>query len=341
MSIAPIDYSAFQRSPVGIEAVLARGGSALSSILRDAMQVGRDRANRQASQEKDFIEEQRRDINLNNRRSEFAEGTRRYEKTFDEGVRRFDTGFDEGVRQFNVGFEEDARQFNIQSERDTEKLGFERDAAQRASKTFQSQVEEAKFRRENILPKELEIKTKELEAETARIAGIKDESERRKAEADLKVGREKQLTETLTAIDTLAKQGDPQSLAAAQSLYTGIIENPTYEVDEGTRERLSQRLNLPTDRGTSFSRSSSVGGGAEVDPREEMTLEQLDEAIRIEEEAIKATSTQAGSVKDNRNLLQLKEIRARKQAAKNGASDEDIYTMADFLRRGAESRGAR
>jgi hypothetical protein len=336
MSIAPIDYSAFQRSPVGIEAVLARGGSALSSILRDAMQVGRDRANRQASQEKDFIEEQRRDINLNQRRGELRQQDFEDAVRFGEDVRQFDTKFGEGVRQFDQTFGENVRQFDVRSDQAETQLGLQREAGGRDQLRLEGQLEADRFRRENILPKELETEKLRLEAETARIAGIKDESERRKAEADLKVGREKQLTETLTAIDTLAKQGDPQSLAAAQSLYTGIIENPSYEVDEGTRERLSQRLSLPTDGGRgSFSRSSA----AEIDPREEMSLEQLDEAIRIEEEAIKATSTQAGSVKDNRNLLQLKEIRARKQAAKNGASDEDISSMAAFLRAGQASRG--
>jgi hypothetical protein len=339
MSIAPIDYSAFQRSPVGIEAVLARGGSALSSILRDAMQVGRDRANRQASQEKDFVEEQRRDINLNQRRGELRQQDFEDTRRFGEDVRQFDTKFGENVRQFDQNFNENVRQFGVRETQAEAQLGLQREAGSRDKLRLEGQLEEEKFRRENILPAELEIKTKELEAETARVAGIRDEAERRKAEADLKLSRETNLGEALMAIDSLIKANDPRSLAEAQSQFTSIVENPAYGVDEGTRERLAQRLELPTDGGRgSFSRSAG-----DIDPRESLTLDELDEAIRIEKAAIDKTSTGYGSTKDNRNLLQLEAIRARKQAQtdslKNGASQDDVTSMADFLKRGRESRG--
>ena len=338
MSIAPIDYSAFQRSPVGIEAVLARGGSALSSILRDAMQVGRDRANRQASQEKDFVEEQRRDINLNQRRGELRQQDFEDTRRFGEDVRQFDTKFGENVRQFDQNFDENVRQFGVRETQAEAQLGLQREAGSRDKLRLEGQLEEEKFRRENILPKELAIKTKELEAETARVAGIRDETQRRKAEADLKLSRETNLGEALMAIDSLIKANDPRSLAEAQSQYTSIVENPAYDVDEGTRERLAQRLGLPTDGGRgSFSRSAG-----DIDPRESLTLDELDEAIRIEKAAIDKTSTGYGSTKDNRNLLQLEAIRARKQAQtdslKNGASPEDVTSMFEWLRKGQEAR---
>ena len=314
MSIAPIDYSAFQRNPVGIEAVLSRGGSAFSSILRDAMQVGRDRANRQAAQEKDFLGEQRRDINLNQRRAELQQQDYEDTKNFDEGARRFDTTFGENVRQSDRAFGENVRQFDATSSRANVALGLQRDAGAREERRLDIAEEGAAFERDQLRPlkikeaqaniakdkQQIDTEKVRLEAEKARIAGYKDEakraSETAKYEQDLADVRQGHLTK----FDELVRGGD---IEAAQSLFRQITENPVYEMDTDTKGRMAAQVGL------NFERPSS-GSAATSTPPEDMTLDQITEEIGVMESAAKSTSAGLPSEK---LALRLEALKREKQ----------------------------
>jgi len=320
MSIAPIDYSAFQRNPVGIEAVLSRGGSAFSSILRDAMQVGRDRANRQAAQEKDFLGEQRRDINLNQRRAELQQQDFEDAQNFSEGARKFDATFGENVRQFDQTFDQNARQFDVRASQADAEIGLRRDAGVRDARRLDIAEEGAAFERDQLRPLKLEearanidkdkqqIDTEKvrLEAEKARIAGYKDEAKRAAETAKYKQDLADVRQGHLTKFDELVRGG---KIEEAQSLFRQITENPVYEMDTDTKGRMAAQVGLNFERPSSSAATST--------PPEDMTLDQIAEEIGVMESAAKST---AAGLPSEKMALRLEALKREKQRLEKNSS---------------------
>lgn len=80
MALTPI--SMFQPQGSGIAQFLQGGSAALASALNNVIQVGRDTANKQFAQERDFLGEQKRVEDLMQRRGEVAQQQQNFERTF-------------------------------------------------------------------------------------------------------------------------------------------------------------------------------------------------------------------------------------------------------------------
>jgi hypothetical protein len=321
MSIAPIDYSAFQRNPVGIEAVLARGGSALSSILRDAMQVGRDRANRQASQEKDFLAERGRIDNLNQRRGEVALNAMQEDRRFGEGVRQFDTRMSE-----------DARQFETTSARADEALGLQRQAAERDKLRLDSQIESDKFNRESLRPKELELRDKDIEARKLDIEATREST---RAKSDEAAFRRSQFERSTIDRDTTTAMTEAYARALkegrnedAQNIVR-TLRDPRYGMDESALESMSLETGLPVAR-------SSRSRASEADDITTWDLPTLEEEIEILETAVEETSSGMPSTTVAERLERLR-LERRKRLDKpggTGTSRAPAGTLQSLLEKG-------
>lgn len=273
MSIAPIDYSAFQRNPVGIEAVLARGGSALSSILRDAMQVGRDRANRQAAQEKDFLSERSRIENLNQRRGEVALQAEQQDRQFDEGV-----------RQFNDRMSADESRFEVTSELQKDQYDLQNAAAERDKMRLADEIKANEFERTTLNP--LKVQT-----EQGRIAAEGEKAKAEQAQAALyQRGADEQArknadvvkgTELLQSYNEALAKGDT---AAAQGFARSLLD-PRFELDATSKEIIITQSGLPLPK-----KSSSSAKEPEVKIGD-LTDDELEAELRV----IGATPVQTSS----------------------------------------------
>ena len=80
MALTPI--SLFQSQGNGIAQFLQSGQNALASALNNVIQVGRDTANKQFSQERDFLSEQKRVEDLAQRRGENLQQQSNWDRTF-------------------------------------------------------------------------------------------------------------------------------------------------------------------------------------------------------------------------------------------------------------------
>ena len=80
MALTPI--SLFQSQGNGIAQFLQGGQNALASALNNVIQVGRDTANKQFSQERDFLSEQKRVEDLAQRRGENLQQQSNWDRTF-------------------------------------------------------------------------------------------------------------------------------------------------------------------------------------------------------------------------------------------------------------------
>lgn len=80
MALTPI--SLFQSQGNGIAQFLQGGQNALASALNNVIQVGRDTANKQFSQERDFLSEQKRMDDLMQRRGENLQQQSNFDRTF-------------------------------------------------------------------------------------------------------------------------------------------------------------------------------------------------------------------------------------------------------------------
>lgn len=320
MSIAPIDYSAFQRSPVGIEAVLARGGSALSSILRDAMQVGRDRANRQASQEKDFLAERGRIDNLNQRRGEVALNAMQEDRRFGEGVRQFDTRMSE-----------DSRRFEATSARADAELGLREQAGQRDQLRLDSQIEEDKFSREYVRPKELEIRENEVAASRERTAALAEDRAFRRQSADTEVIDRARGSALIDTYNQAQKNGDVKT---AQEVARSL-RDPRFGVPASTLD------DMATETGLAPERSSSRK--TEEVPIAELSDEELEDQLYVLTEGPKRTkeggygTPSEGVATRQVELEQERERRKKKGVYKpggTGTSRAPAGTLQSLLEKG-------
>ena len=91
MALTPI--SLFQAQGSGIAQFLQGGQNALASALNNVIQVGRDTANNQFAQERDFLGERKRMDDLMQRRGEVAMQQANTDRTFARGVLESDRQF--------------------------------------------------------------------------------------------------------------------------------------------------------------------------------------------------------------------------------------------------------
>jgi hypothetical protein len=91
MALTPI--SLFQAQGSGIAQFLQGGQNALASALNNVIQVGRDTANKQFAQERDFLGERQRVEALAQRRGEMAQQQSNIDRSFARGVLESDRQF--------------------------------------------------------------------------------------------------------------------------------------------------------------------------------------------------------------------------------------------------------
>lgn len=97
MAITPIQVF---NSGNNLASIFAGGTNQLSQALNNAIQIGRDQADRQFQQERDFLREQRAEINLAQRRGELREAGMRADRNYERGVFESDRNFEEGRARF-------------------------------------------------------------------------------------------------------------------------------------------------------------------------------------------------------------------------------------------------
>lgn len=253
MAITPISIPGLSRNPTGVEAIVARGTSVLGSILRDATQIGRDQANNQARAERDFLTEQRREINLTQRRAENLQTQTNADRRFEEDTRQFDIKFGEDQRQFNFR----ADQMEEGGLRDDRRLGLAEQSAavnqqvalgglQLRREANQLQQEDNALRREErqedrALRKE--VSAISLEQARLNLREAQGEEARRAAKSAYDKALAAEQGTALAEMDRLIQSGDTE---AATSFYRTTIENPNLGLPEGARKRFGSALGIGT-----------------------------------------------------------------------------------------------
>lgn len=326
MSIAPIDYSAFQRNPVGIEAVLARGGSALSSILRDAMQVGRDRANRQAAQEKDFLSERTRIENLEQRRGEVALDAMQKERAFGEGVRQFDTRM-----------AEEGRRFDVSSGLQREQLGLQEQAAERDKMRLTEELSAGKFERENLAPLKLETERTRIAAEGEKAKAEQSQAEYYKQTAQEQARENADVVEGTKLLQQFDQALTSGNVPAAQGFARTLLD-PRYKFSASTQELIATQAGLPLPQ-----KSSASTKKAEI-PITDMTDDALETELSILDKA--PTETASGLPSEDtairREALRVEKVKRQEKGVykPNPVGSVDATSVAEKLRRaGQAARG--
>lgn len=135
MAIQPI-ASPQARNLSALDSLLSRGGATFDTAISNAVQIGRDLANRQTQQERNFLTEQRRGINLDQRRVENERQDFEDDRTFDEGVRRFDLGFEESAQRFDLSRDDvvTGREFSAARQEDQQAFTLQRDQTAAAAR---------------------------------------------------------------------------------------------------------------------------------------------------------------------------------------------------------------
>ena len=106
MPITPISSGQNASRAAIVSNMLNRGGRSLSQLLGSAIQVGRNTSDNQFRQEQSFLTEQRREINLSQRRAEGAQQDLEDTRKFDEEKRRFDVKFGQTEQQFAANIDQ-------------------------------------------------------------------------------------------------------------------------------------------------------------------------------------------------------------------------------------------
>ena len=353
MPIAPIDFSAFQRNTDGLSRIMERGGSAFSTILRDAMQIGRDQSNNQARQERDFLGEQRREINLSQRKAELSqqdfEDTRRY----GEDVRQFDTKFDEEVRQFGVSSDTQKAQFDATGKREDTRIGIAQSAEKRAAEaapyqkaaiesgaaTAKSNAETARMQAEStrdLIPlQKTEAEAKALQAQSA--AKLTEGQVE-----DLKVRTDALRKGTLTLeeakktrdkiLEEFSKAKADGDSAKAQSIYRQFIVDPALGFDQGTVDILARDANIIAQRQYGNPNSAL----AIVIARDYPTIAEAEDRLKVInkiQEENKSTYLSDADIEEKNTLLQhIDRLKGAIPAAPTTTPPANTRTMADDLK---------
>ncbi len=98
MALTPIQV--FNTGGSSLASLFAGGTNTLTNALNNVIQIGRDQANRQFQQERDFLGEQRAEINLAQRRAENEARDFRTDRSFDRGLLESDRNFIEGRSRY-------------------------------------------------------------------------------------------------------------------------------------------------------------------------------------------------------------------------------------------------
>lgn len=252
MAIEPIQLPGFSRNPTGVEAILARGGSAFGSILRDAVQIGRDQSNLQASQERDLIAEQRREINLTQRRGELVQDQANADRRFGEDQRQFDTKFGEGVRQFDTNVVENnvdrglkVRQLDLQAQGQAATIEQGKERTEIEKQKLATDKEDLTFRRnEASESKKQRDEVHRVNLDTAKLQ--LQQAQGKEAQDAAKQAYAKAQAGALVKMDELLKGGD---MEAAKSYFRTTIEG--YDFDPGTKSRFAKQLGIEGKTGES------------------------------------------------------------------------------------------
>lgn len=312
MAIQPIELPNFSRNSAPIESILARGGSAFGSILRDLAQINKSQADNQARQESEFLTEQRREINLNERRNELAQQNYEDERRFNEDRRQFDVKFGEGVRQFDTGLIEssldrglrerglDLQETNMQADNEIARGNLtetqERNDLSREDLVFRrNQATEEKAAKR-------ELETVNLETAKIRLADAKDDTQRKLASDAYKAAQ----SAALVKMDALI-QGEDQE--AAKSYFRTNIEG--YDFDAGTKSRLAAQLGISN--GNTQSKEQET-------PVEALTAAQIDEELALLEGAVDTDGsdpTRSARVSEDR-ATRISQLRLRRDELKKG-----------------------
>ena len=311
MPIEPINTSGFARNPLGIEAILERGTSAFGGIIRDMIQVGRDQANNQVGQERDFLAEQRREINLNQRRGENVLAQQNADRRFTEDTRQFDAKFGQGQSQFAQNIEQSNLDRVVRTEgQDIQRAQGEANIGLRKDELNQ-RGEDLTFRRTQAAEEKTqrdEVQRVNLETAKVRLADAKSEPEK----AAAKQAYEAAKTGALAHMDELITSGDKE---AAKRYFNSTIE--AYDFDPGTKSRLAKQAGIDT--------TGTKEEGPLVNEAETMTDEQLETEFRAMERAVAGgTPEQAGTQVDKLDqkaalrLAAIRTERERRAKAKEG-----------------------
>lgn len=240
MAIAPVQL----QRPVdtGIGALLQRGTTSLSSILQNAIQLGRDNANNQLQQERDFLGERARVEQMRERRAEnilaqanrdaqFAENVFRDRRDFSTGEERYLAQQD---RQSSLDQLQRDRYANV-DRRAEENLALQRQQADRADQSFDltRRVQEANI--ENTL---LDREQRLLDRSTRESAATAVNQSIALAE-DQNLSPEDQETARRSARQTYREQ---------------LLLNP--EMTEGQKRALESQLGLSGSAGTTVAEQS-------------------------------------------------------------------------------------
>lgn len=318
MPIEPINISGFARNPVGVEAILSRGSSAFGSILQGLTQVARDQANNQEAQQRDFLTEQRREIQLKERRGERVQDQANADRRFVEDTRQFDVKFDQGNRQFDVNIE----QANLDRIRKDRGLDLQESGQKVSAEVSRGNLEENR-QSNDIRQEDLTFRRNQATEEKAqRDEEHKVRLDTAKLELQQAQGKESQMaakenyakaqSEALVKMDELIKGGDKEK---AKSFFNTTIE--AYDFDPGTKARFAKQLGI--EGGTTESGASSVA------PLTELQDADLDSEIKKLEGAVNPNTRDGTQVPQagEKTALRLSELRQEKERRKNGPSFMD------------------
>lgn len=319
MPIEPIQIGPLARNPVGIESILARGSSAFQSILSNAIQIGRDQANNQLRQERDLITEQRREINLDQRKREEAQQNFEDERRFDEDRRQFGIKFDEDVRQFDTRVDESTLDRGVRSR----SLDIREDQGERTLDLSE--------RRVGVAEDELDLRREEADADKpydaaklreaiARADTAENDRDREKADTELERTRRHSQARVLNELNRLLEAGRKED---ARSYYRRYIEHPDLKFSDSSKARFARQVGIDPQLGTS--RSSGSGDGT---PIESMSLAQIEAELETLREASDVKASREVSEKMATRMAALR----RRQAALEKGTAEGRKEIAERLR---------
>lgn len=327
--ITPINFS---RNPIGINAVLARGSSAVSQIVQQNVQLGRDQANNQARQERDILTEQRREINRRDRRRESDqqdfEDTRRHE----EDQRQFNELFDqresraaEGIEQATLDRGLSARRVELAEDQAGVANTFARNRDGREERRLKISESDATLRKADKV-REQKIDDVRLKQAQAALDNAKSEKDRATARAELVKQQQGNQSAILQNIDRAISSGD---LETAQSIYRTHVLNPSFGFDATARRSLEDRVGFKDGENVSPSGEGDVAS---------MSLEELENELADRTEGDQIRQRTKGSEKGSQRQAELKrEIAERKANTSEGRQGR----LSDFIRTGRASRNKR
>ena len=154
MAISVADI--FRPGPMdGTQQILASAQNVLQLAIGSAIQIGRDTANLRASQEREFLAERERAVQLDQRRAEGITQQANTDRAFKESVARDRRDFaftaNKDARDFNYDREMDAKKFALDSLRVGSSIGLQAeglDLQKEEAKTRKAELDAEKAKRE-------------------------------------------------------------------------------------------------------------------------------------------------------------------------------------------------